>query len=55
MDKEDLLLIIKKSLEEDRLAPEIVFQRMIDDELIDADGKPIQRKRRLIFGDRPPE
>ena len=55
MSKEQLLEIIKQHLDEDRANPEGCFRRLVEDKLIDEDGKPVQRERRLIFGNRDPE
>jgi hypothetical protein len=55
MSKQDLLLVIQQSLDEDRRTPEETFQRMVAEGLIDADGHPVQRERKLVFGNRSPE
>jgi len=57
MSKKELLLVIRRSLEEDRRSgPEQTFQRMIDEGLINADGQPAQRDRKLFVSkDRDPE
>lgn len=55
MNKEDLLMVIRQSLEEDFRNPEQAFQRMVAEKLIDADGQPIERERKLIYSNRPSE
>ena len=57
MSKKDLLLVIQRSLEEDRRSgPEKTFQRMVAEGLINADGQPVQRERKLFVSkDRAPE
>ena len=56
MSKQELLLVIRKSLEEDRQSsPEKTFQRMVAEGLIGADGQPVQRERKLVYGNRDPE
>lgn len=52
MDKQELLSIIRQALEEDFKSPEKTFQRMVKDGLIDSEGQPVERERRLIFSDR---
>ena len=49
MSKKDLLFLIDKGIAEDRKNPEAAFQRMVKDGLIDKDGRPVQRERRLNF------
>ncbi len=55
MSKKELLAVIRESLAEDRRKPEEAFQRMVRDGLIDADGRPLPRERKLVFSDRGPE
>ena len=56
ISKKELLLLIQEALEEDRLAdPQKIFQRMIDEKLIDINGLPIQRERKLYISNREPE
>jgi hypothetical protein len=57
MSKKELLLVIRESLEEERRSgPEQTFQRMVEAGLINADGQPAQRERKLFVSkDRAPE
>ena len=57
MSKKELLLTIQQSLDEDRRnGPAMTFQRMVSEGLIDSDGRPLERERRLLVSkDRVPE
>lgn len=55
MSKEELLKIIREGLDEDHRDPEQAFARMVAEGLIDTEGRPIHRERKLIIGNREPE